>query len=101
MTEERKCLYQRILYVGFVDIRNLSYQATNGTLGFALTTHECVACIAGLAEWLHELAQQAQDFSKWSKRNEQAFWLNYRQYCQEFPANQYPVRVHEVVAQLR
>jgi len=103
MNKEREQIYRRILYAGMVDIRNLSYRACSNESTASienLTRTEYICCVAGLAEWLHDLALRAQNFTKWNEQNERAFKLNYETFRDAFPPEKYPVLVHQIVEQL-
>ncbi|RZJ90254.1 MAG: hypothetical protein EOO60_09145 [Hymenobacter sp.] len=98
MTQAQEAIYRRILYVGIVDIRNLSLCASNG-ISFApgLAADDCIGCVTGLAEWLHDLAGHARDFSRWDTRQEDFFRHSYESYCQSFPPTTYLLLVHDVM----
>ncbi|MDO7845372.1 hypothetical protein Q5H92_03310 [Hymenobacter sp. M29] len=105
MTQEKEAIYRRVLYVGLVDIRNLSHRASQETINpwFPLLNHdEIMAYIAGLSDLLHDLAMHsAKNFEGWNNWHDEYFAIGYEDFCDSFVPEKYPSLVHDVIKLLK
>ena len=95
MTEERRNLYRKLLYVALIDLRGHSNKYNWQELG----QENVLQFVNSLTDWLHNLALHAsQDFKNF---NEDWFWRDYQTFREQFPASKWAPFLEGIISQLK